>query len=192
MIEPNALTATLGVLGFVVSVAKVLWDIRQTRPRLHLERWKEGEFLRSGHMSGKVDVTLGKVSYDRPVTVVCLHLGVSNHSARHNTLVRLDVRGPRPLKPATCGAFVVGYRRIDLRETYGLDKVVQSPVTVGIPEPQWDEMLPLDIPGGSHRSAFLVYEMEDPPAPPGRYAFKVEAIDAFGRRYRRKVVLTHE
>lgn len=184
----ETISATLGILGFVIAATNAVWTIRHQRPRLLITP-------RVGHLFD-ADLTgePGHFPIDPPrrAKLVDIVMDVSNCSARNNSVVFINWRMDGVISPLDPEAkYEVGQRIIDLSRVFGKSR---SQVHVGeywkYPR-QWEDMIPAELTPGTSRQAHCSGEVRDIDALGNPPRLKVSISDAYGRSYVKSVILKH-
>jgi hypothetical protein len=184
----ETISATLGILGFVIAATNAVWTFRHQRPGLLITP-------RSGHLFD-ADITgeRGHFPIDPPrrAKIVDIVMDVSNCSARNNSVVSINWRMDGVISPLDPEAkYEVGQRIIDLSRVFGKSR---SHVCVGeywnYPR-QWEDDIPAELTPGTSRQAHCSGEVKDIAALGNPPRFKISIFDAYGRTYAKTILLKH-
>ena len=179
------LTDVLGVLGFVLAVLSLSWQVRLYRALLRVEPLTQ----QSGFLTVEV-VRPEPFGHRSPPpdcrTAISLLLAISNVSIRPNTVAAIEATAHARLDPLPDGA-VCSQGRREVTFVEGCPRHVPVPWA---PPRAWK--LPHRLPPGTRHEAGLSFLLSgavrpaDAPMP-----LHVLVTDAYGRRYRRTCMLTH-
>jgi hypothetical protein len=184
----ETISATLGILGFVIAATNAVWTFRHQRPGLLITP-------RAGHLFD-ADLTgePGYYSIDPPrrAKIVDIVMDVSNCSARNNSVVSINwCMDGTILQIDPEAKYEVGQRIIDLSRVFGEER---SQIPIGeywnFPR-QWKDVLPAELAPGTSRQEHCSGEVKDIVALGNPPRIKVSILDAYGRTYAKSVLLKH-
>ena len=180
------LTELLGVLGFGLALASLVWQILSRRPRLNVEIDRERstfatvEVRRSG--------TSGTESETR--TGLSVVVEVSNVSVRPNTVTKIEVEAPVSLEKVPDNAIFITDARVKPHPLYYRSMTEELLTHWQLPD---DWRLPHHLsPGNPHEAGLSFLLAGDPLSPEDGLPIKVNVTDIYGKRYLKSVRLQHD
>lgn len=183
-------TATLGVLGFIISLIHVTWTIHHHRPMLYV-------FPRAGHLFEAEVHRDDAWLHGEPRTAQFMDIlvEVSNHSTRNNSVTSVVWHGPEICPLDARERYIVGAKPIPkvLREMYALrNNGRETQDLYWTPGEQWTDLLPVTMPHGGHVQARCSGEVKDLAAMGDPPRITVTVTDAHGKSYSASVTLSHD
>lgn len=185
MTSLEMVTASLGVLGFVISTAHVIWTMRHQLPRLDVT-------AKSGHIFDAKIHTTNPVCWhekEREVAIVDVVVGISNCSVRRNSAISMSWHGKEIEALPKDVRYVIGEQTVDISAVMPGETMRNTHYWA--PSVQWDDVLPVSLPEGGYFQAHCSGVVTDLQALGNQPKISVAVTDAFGKTYRASVTLNH-
>ena len=181
-----SLTEILGVLGFLLALGSLGWQIFSRCVRLKVEIDEE----RSGFATLELRPKDGKGAQAQTRTGLRILLDISNVSIRSNTVFNIVTQPEARLEPLPDDVRFIADVRYEPDSMY--DKSIVNEVATDWDVPRcW--VLPHSLlPGDRHQAGLAFLLVGDPLPKDVELAVEVTVIDAFDKRYRQSVRLSHD